>query len=192
MTENPPEAPRPDDGRVHLFALKFTYRDLLTGEVLWEDEGELRPLPGFRLNRLFNEGEKMAGELLFRQQTYGSLGVAFFGRLTATSPSDDSTLAAIAAGEPASNGYQPLPWSRNTSDFGAPTQVGGQYEWAGGKKTFTASGAGYGPVGYFFFATTSDNAGIPVAYAPLSEPRVVTPSGGLDVTPRAFIRGVTT
>ncbi len=171
--------------RIHLFAAEFVCRDA-AGAELWRVGGWVRGLPF--LNRFLDHGEKLTLRSIFRGESV--FGTAFFGRLYNDTPQDADGLLDLT-GEPSSNGYQPQPWSRNTSDFGDPLLVGGQHETTGVKKSFSATGAGFGPVTSFVFATTSDNAGFPVAWFSLGEPRTVPGGASLDVQPRGMLRGVT-
>lgn len=189
-----PRKPEPSRlERVHLFTITLACRRP-DGSAVWEEPGLLRipagALPaGVIYNRFHDEGEKLALRDLFRGESV--LPAAFFGRLYNATITDTSTLAAIAGGEPASNGYQAVPWSRNTSDFGSPTLQGTQHESLGVKKSFNATGAGWGPVTYFAFATSSDNAGAVFGYFALQQPRTVPGGTSLDVQPRGMLRGVT-
>lgn len=150
------------------------------GSVAWEE----RDIP----NRLFNAGELLDLRADYRGESV--LPVAFFGRLYNDTPADTDALSDLT-GEPSSNGYQAIPWSRNTTDWGAAATVSGQGESLGLRKSFSATGAGWGPVTHFVMATTSDNSGSPWAYFTLSQPRTVLGGQSLDVQPRAVSRGVT-
>lgn len=175
--------------RVHLFAVRLVCRNP-DGSPIWSEPGELlAPAGGVLYNRFHDEGEKLALRLLFRGEA--AMPALFFGRLWNATITDTTTLAAVAGAEPASNGYQPVPWSRNTSDFGAPTLQGAQHESLGVKKSFNATGAGWGPVTHFGFATTSDNAGVIFGYFALQQARTVPGGASLDVQPRGMMRGVT-
>ena len=174
---------RPDGrgGGARLFAFDFGVRDP-EGRELYRALREP--------NRFFTQGEGAALRVLARAE--GTLGAQFFGRLYNDTPADNDNLSDLT-GEPASNGYQAIPWSRNTTDFAAPTIVAGvQQESVGGSKVFSATGNGFGPVTAFVFATTSDNSGIPVAWAMLGGARSFPGGSTLTVTPRMMIRGVTT
>lgn len=174
----------PDISKRTLFELaEFTCRNP-DGSVAWSEASEFRRLT----NRVANQAEHYRNRTIYRGEAM--FGTAFFGRLYNDTPTDTDNLSDLT-GEPSSNGYAPTPWSRNTTDFAAPSTVSGQSECVGVRKSFSASGAGWGPVTAFVFATTSDNSGILYGWFMLGQARTVQPGQTLDVAPVGVDRGVT-
>lgn len=161
-------------GRLHLF------------EVVIEQAG----YPTIRVrNRLFNEGELIVCQ--FAYNAVNNFPASFFGRLYNDVPVDGDSLASLT-GEPSGNGYAAQSWTRGVSDFAAAAIVGVQAEAVAVQKTFSGTGAGYGPVTAFVLATTSDNSGKAFAWFNLGAPRTITPTAPLLVTPKGIFRGETT
>lgn len=140
-------------------------------------------------NRLFNQGELLVVRQVYRNEAV--LPVSFFGRLYNDVPTDTDLLADLT-GEPSGNGYAALSWTRNTTDFGTAAIVAGAGQSIGLKKTFTGTGAGYGPVTVFVLATSSDGSGVPYSWFTLAQARTITPAAPLDVQPYGIFRGETT
>lgn len=158
-------------GRLHLF------------EAIIEQKG----YPTLRVrNRLFNEGELLVVKFIFND--VDEFPVSFFGRLFNDTPSDVDTLADLL-NEPSGNGYAAQTWARGIADWTAAAIVGGQAESVADQKTFTGTGAGYGPVTAFVMATTSDNTGKAFAWFPLEQSRTITPAAPLLIQPTGIIRG---
>lgn len=137
-------------------------------------------------NQLFNEGELIVAQMAYNN--VNNFPASFFGRLYNDVPVDTDTLLTLT-GEPSGNGYAAQSWARGVVDFAAAATVGGQAEAVAVIKTFTGTGAGYGPVTAFVLATTSDNSGKAFAWFPLETPRTITPAAPLQVRPKGIFRG---
>ena len=152
------------------------------GRLLWR--ARLR-------NHLSNEGV-----LDVLGQIYRAVGAPYGANLYVglynTTPLPTDTLSTLTSFEMSGNGYARVAWARGTTDWGAPAILPtGEGETLGVAKNFTASGGSIGPFTYLVLATTSDNSGHTVAYAPFSSAMTITNGTSLAVTPRARLRGVT-
>jgi len=179
-----PATPRPRPRRPwapslrHQFAVRCFGPD---GRLLWEET--LR-------NRLSNQGQSDVVATIYQAVAWPS--ATLYGRLYNYSPLQTDTLGTLT-NEMSGNGYAAVGWTRGTTDFpGTPAVLStGESEIVGVAKTYgPATGAGIGPFTYFVFATTSDNTGHFISYAPFSAARTILAGASLQVQPRCRIRGV--
>jgi len=135
-----------------------------------------------RSNALANEGEYSILDTYFRG---AAAPAGYYLRLYNTTPGLTSTLATLSASEPATaNGYNPANQglAKNTTDWPSLSLVTSHYEVTSKTVTITASGGTIGPVTYAAIATSSDNTGKLVAYAPLSATRTLQVGDSLQIT----------
>lgn len=149
------------------------------GELLWTEDAE---------NALANEGEYAILDSVFRG---GTAPAGYFLRLYNTTPGLTSTLATLAASEPATQyGYAPASQGITKDSTGwplVPQLVSSHYEISSKTVTITnsqaaGSGLNIGPVTNAALATTSDNTGKLMAYAALAATRTLAPGDSLQVT----------
>jgi len=145
-----------------------------TGRVIWEEHD----VP----NALANEGEYLIQDVMFRGNTVPS---GYYLRLYNTTPTLSSTLATLAASEPATaNGYAPASQGITRDSTGwplVPQLVSSHYEITSKTVTITATGT-VGPVTYAALTTSSDNTGKLVAYAALAATRTLASGDSLQIT----------
>lgn len=140
-------------------------------------------------NRLANEGEILDLRAIYRNEAV--FGASFFFRLYNVTPTDSSTLASIAASEMFGNGYAPVAWNRNTTDWAMPTTLpSGEGETVGVIKGWTATGGNIGPFTHIVMATSSDNSGYLYAYASLGGAQTIINGTTWEIRPRGRVRGV--
>jgi hypothetical protein len=94
---------------------------------------------------------------------------------------ETSSLATVASGEPATNGYAAKNITRNTTGWPTLALDSGDYKATAATQTFNASGGSWGPVSCAFIATSSDNTGVFVASGALSTSRTLTSGESLQV-----------
>jgi len=162
-------------GLYHVF--EFSLLDT-SGKAIWSET---------LVNRFSNQGEIDALSVLYQAQN--PWGAKLYGRLYNTTPVDASVLP--ISNEMSGNGYVPVSWDRNTTDWGNPATIAsGEGETVGIVKTFTATGGDIGPFTYFGLTSSSDNSGRFIAYAPFSAPMTILVGASLQIRPRGRLRGV--
>lgn len=145
------------------------------GKVMWTDRIH---------NNLTDEGEQ---DLLDVYMRNAAAPATFYIRLYDDTPTETSTLAGLT-GEPTTGGYAPIAVER--SDVGWPTLAldSGDYQVTSKKVTFQASGGTIGPVTSCVLATSSDDTGKIITYAPLSQSRTLNDGESLDITYRVKLQ----
>jgi hypothetical protein len=132
-------------------------------KIIWEDKN--------LYNTLHVGGESFILSLCFAGATIPSQ--YFFGLDARPTISTTDTLSSLV-GEPSGNGY--LRAAVSSSSGFTIEEVSGVYRASSQIITFTATGAGYGPVTNLFMASTSDNSGTLIASSSLSNS--ITFAGG--------------
>lgn len=138
-------------------------------KVIWEDKN--------LYNTLHVGGENFILSACFDG---GTIPSQYFFGLDARPVIATTDTFANLVGEPVANGYLRSAVS-STTGF-TIEEVGGIYRASSQILTFTATGAGYGPVTNLFMTTTSDNSGALIASSYLSNS--ITFSGGDSLTMR--------
>lgn len=146
------------------------------GNLLWTEEAH---------NNLADEGEQHFLDVTLRNATGATQ--FYIGLSDSTTPcsiAETNNLTAASAGEPSSNGYARSDGLVERSNVGWPTLAldSGDYMATSTVETFVASGGSWGPVFCAFLATTIDNTGKLISYAPLSVGRTLASGESLQVT----------
>lgn len=141
------------------------------GNLKWEELN--------RSNALADEGEYLFLDITLRNGTAPS---NYYLRLYNTTPGETSTLGAISTYEPTGNGYAAQTVERSNTGWPTLALDSGDYQATSSTETFTATGAGWGPVTYCVMATSSDNSGKLVSYVGLSQSRTLAAGESLQVT----------
>ncbi len=131
-------------------------------------------------NALADEGEQLFLDVVLRGATAPA---NTYLRLYNDTPAETDTLSTLT-GEPSGSGYSAQALTSNATGWPALALDSGDYMAASATKTFTAAGGTIGPVTYLVLATTSDNTGKLVSYAPLSTSRTLNDGDSLQVTYR--------
>lgn len=133
-------------------------------------------------NALAQQGERLFLDGVLRG---GTIPAGWFLRLYNATPTGTSTLATLAAFEPATaNGYNPASNSitKDITGFPSLTTATLHYQAVSKTVTITASGGAIGPVTYCALASSSDNTGQLIAYAALSATRTLQAGDSLNMT----------
>jgi hypothetical protein len=131
-------------------------------------------------NALADEGEEAFLDVFLRGATAPA---TFYLRLYNDTPAETDGLADLT-GEPSGNGYAAEELARSAVGWPTLALDSGDYQATSATVTYTASGGSIGPVTYCVLATTSDNTGLLVSYAALSQSRTLADGESLDVTYR--------
>lgn len=140
------------------------------GKLKWEEVN--------RPNSLADEGEYMFLDVTLRA---GSAPGSFYLRLFNDTPVDTDTIGSLT-GEPSGNGYTAQTVARNTTGWPTLALDSGDEQATSATQTFTATGAGWGPVTYCVLTTSTDSSGKLVSYVALSTPRTLASGESLQVT----------
>ena len=140
------------------------------GKLKWEELD--------RQNALADEGEYMFLDVTLRA---GSAPSSYYLRLFNDTPVDTDTLGSLT-GEPSGNGYTAQTVARNTTGWPTLGLDTGDYQATCATQTFSATGAGWGPVTYCVLASSTDSSGKLVSYVALSTPRTLASGESLQVT----------
>lgn len=140
-----------------------------------------------RHNALIDEGEQQILDVYLRG---AAAPAGFYLGLTSMATLGETTTLATLTNEPAGNGYARQAINRDATADGWPTLAldSGDYQATGKTVTFTASGAGFGPVDKAFMATTSDATGKLVSFTALSQSRTLAAGDTLQVTYRVKLQ----
>ncbi len=141
-------------------------------------ERQLVAASPFEHNFLADEGEQQILDVYFRGATPPA---SFYLRLYNTTPTETSTLAAIAANEVTGTGYAPLALARNSTDWPTLGLNAGDYRVTSAAKTFTAGGV-WTDATTMVLATSADSSGKLVAARALSATRTLQPGDTLQIT----------
>jgi hypothetical protein len=141
------------------------------GKLKWEELD--------RQNNLADEGEYMFLDVVLRA---GSAPGGYYLRLYNVTTTDTSNLTSISTYEPSGNGYTAQTVARNTTGWPTLALDSGDYQATCATQTFTATGAGWGPVTYCVLATSTDSSGKLVSYVALSQSRTLAAGESLQVT----------
>ena len=131
-----------------------------------------------RPNNLADEGEYMFLDVTLRA---GSAPSNYYLRLFNDTPVETDTIGSLT-GEPSGNGYTAQTVARNTTGWPTLALDSGDYMATSATETFTASGAGWGPVIYCCLTSSSDSSGKLVSYVALSQSRTLASGESLQVT----------
>lgn len=134
-------------------------------EVIWESKNIY--------NMLHNEGEKYVLDCCFNNPGTFPPANYYFG-LDNRNPITAADLIEDIVDEPVGSGY--LRATVGSSGQFTVDVFGGVYRATGQIVTFSATGAGWGPVSSLFLTTKNDDTGILIASAPLSN--TITMVGG--------------
>ncbi len=143
------------------------------GNLKWREEAH---------NALAQQGERLFLDGVLRG---GTIPAGWYLRLYNATPTGTSTLATLAASEPATaNGYNPASnaITKDVTGFPSLTTATLHYQAVSKTVTITASGGTIGPVTYCALASSSDNTGKLVAYAALSATRTLQAGDSLNMT----------
>ncbi len=140
------------------------------GNLKWEELN--------RRNSLADEGEYMFLDVTLRNGTAPS---GFFLRLFNDTPAETDTIGSLT-GEPSGNGYAAQTVERSTTGWPTLALDSGDYQATSSTETFSATGAGWGPVTYCVVATSTDSSGKLVSYVALSQTRTLAAGESLQVT----------
>lgn len=150
------------------------------GAMIWSEEAH---------NNLADEGEQAFLDIYLRGATGPTqfyLGLA--DSSTPCSIAETNTLTTASAGEPSGNSYARQLIERSNTGWPTLALDSGDYMATSSTETFTASGAGWGPVYCVFLGTTSDNTGKHISYAPLSTARTLAAGESLQITYRVKLQ----
>lgn len=147
------------------------------GQVIWEQKNFL--------NTFHSGGELFVLSCAFDND--GSLPPDnyYLGLDNRDALSEDDVLSDLV-GEPTGNGY--LRAAVNSNNYFTIDVINNVYNASSPIVTFSATGAGYGPVSKLFLATTLDNSGILLASAALSESVTFEPSDSLNMRMRLALQ----
>jgi len=148
--------------------LKFQHKDA-AGQVIWE---------GVSHNDLADEGEHAFLDVFLRG---GAAPTTFFLRLFNDTPVETDSLDDIQ-NEPSGDGYAAQEVERSNTGWPTLALDDGDYQAESKTVTFTADGGAIGPVSHCVLATTSNNTGLHIAFAALSEARTMQDGESLDVS----------
>jgi len=145
------------------------------GRVLWSEIAH---------NALANVGQQRMLEITFRGGS--ALAALYMALADATNPCSvtktDSTATALT-GEPSGNGYARVQIEQNSTGWPTSALDSGDWQLTSKVLTFTASGAGWGPVNCAVLTTAvSGTAGDHLMWAALSQARTLAAGESLDVT----------
>ena len=161
-------------GAVHYVAdWEFTHRDA-RGNVIWHET-----IP----NALVDVGEQRLLEVYFKD---ASEPTTFYISLSdASNPcsiAETDSLSTANTGEPSGNGYARGTVERSATGWPTSALDSGDWQLTSSTETFTASGAGWGPVNCAVLQTSTDNTGDHLAFVALSQARTLAASETLDVS----------
>jgi hypothetical protein len=140
------------------------------GNLKWEELD--------RLNNLADEGEYMFLDVTLRN---GSAPSNYYLRLFNDTPVDTDTIGSLT-GEPSGNGYTVQTVERSTTGWPTLALDSGDHQAISSTETFSATGAGWGPVIYCVVTTSTDSSGKLVSYVALSQSRTLASGESLQVT----------
>ncbi len=166
------------------WTLKSNYHNLDIREIgsmdfrCYDKDGNLKWEELDRPNNLADEGEYMFLDVTLRG---GTAPAGYFLRLFNDTPVETDTLGSLT-GEPSGNGYTAQTVERNTTGWPTLALDTGDYQATSSTETFSATGAGWGPVTYCVLATTTDGTGKLVSYVALSQSRTLAAGESLQVT----------
>lgn len=135
-------------------------------------------------NDLANQGEQ---NMLAHYFQAAAVSANLYVRLYNDTPVATDTLADLL-GEVTGAGYAPLAFARNSTDWPTLALDTGDYKITSATKTFTATGD-WTSATYLVLATTTDNTGLLVAFAPLSTTRTLVNGDTLDVSVAVKLQG---
>ena len=144
----------------------------------YDKDGNLRWEELDRPNSLADEGEYMFLDVTLRAGTAPS---SYYLRLFNDTPVDTDTIGSLT-GEPSGNGYTAQTVARNTTGWPTLALDAGDHQATSATQTFSATGAGWGPVIYCVVTTSTDSSGKLVSYVALSQSRTLAAGESLQVT----------
>lgn len=137
-------------GKHSWYECVWSIKHIRDGKIIYQEE---------KKNILVDEGEKLIGEVVFRDKASTFIPTDTFYIGLYRGSISESTVLATVPNEPSGNGYERLPVERSAVGWPTMEQHEGDWRWVSKEVSLTASGGDIGPVNGAFLGTSLDNTG---------------------------------